>query len=47
MNDQKRKIIDLDKELKNANMHIQNLSLLNNDKDMIIEKLTKKLKKQT
>ena len=47
MNDQKRKIIDLEKELRNANMHIQNLSLLNTDKDMIIEKLTKKLQKQT
>ena len=28
-------------------MHIQNLSLLNNDKDNIIEKLNKKLQKQT
>ena len=27
-------------------MHIQNLSLLNNDKDNIIEKLNKKLKTQ-
>lgn len=47
MNEQKRKIIDLDMELKNANMHIENLSLLNNDKDNIIDKLTKKLQKQT
>ena len=47
MNEQKRKIIDLDKELRNANMHIQNLSLLNNDKDLTIEKLQKKLQKQT
>ena len=47
LNDQKRKIIDLEKELKQANMHIQNLSLLNNDKDNIIEKLQKKLQKQT
>ncbi len=43
MNDMKRKVFDLDKELRNANMHIQNLSLLNTDKDMIIEKLEKKL----
>ena len=47
MNEQKRKILDLEKELKNANMHIQNLSLLNNDKDIQIEKLQKKLQKQT
>ena len=47
MQEQKRKITDLEKELKNANMHIQNLSLLNNDKDNIIEKLNKKLQKQT
>lgn len=47
MNDQKRKIIDLERELKSANIHIQNLSLLNNDKDIVIEKLQKKLKKQT
>jgi len=47
MNEQKRKIGELEKELKNANMHIQNLSLLNNDKDNIIEKLNKKLQKQT
>ena len=45
MNEQKRKITELEKELKNANMHIQNLSLLNNDKDNIIEKLNKKLQK--
>ena len=47
MTEQKRKISELEKELKSANMHIQNLSLLNNDKDNIIEKLNKKLQKQT
>ena len=46
MNDQKKKIGDLEKELKNANDHIQNLSLINHDKDLIIEKLNRKLQKQ-
>lgn len=36
----------LETELKNANDHIQNLSLINHDKDLIIQKLTKKLQKQ-
>ena len=33
MNDQKRKITDLEKELKSANLHIQNLTGLNSEKD--------------
>ena len=47
MNDQRRKIGDLDKELKNANWQIQNLTTLSLEKDVAIEKLTKKLSKAT
>ena len=39
MNDQRRKIGDLDKELKNANWQIQNLTTLGLEKDVQIEKL--------
>ena len=45
MNDQKRKITDLEKELKSANLHIQNLTGLNSEKDQLIDKLNKKLVK--
>lgn len=45
MNDQKRKIGDLEKELKSANQHIQHLTQLNYEKDAIIEKLNKKIAK--
>ena len=46
MNDQKRKIVDLEKELKNANQHIQQLTHINQEKDLMIEKLNKKLVKE-
>lgn len=45
LNDQKKKIVDLEHELKSANEHIQYLSQLNQDKDMNIQKLTRKFEK--
>jgi len=46
LNDQKKKIVDLEHELKSANEHIQYLSQLNQDKDINIQKLTRKFEKQ-
>ena len=39
LNDQKRKITDLEKELRSATVHIQNLSMLQQEKDQEIQKL--------
>lgn len=43
LQDQKRKIVDLERELRNANIHIQNLSQLNRDKDATIQHLKARL----
>lgn len=43
LNDQKRKISDLEFELRQASSHIQNLSILQAEKDQKIERLTRKV----
>lgn len=45
LNDQKKKVTELEKELKSANQHIQNLSILQEEKETVITKLTKKVTK--
>lgn len=43
LNEQKKKVTDLEKELRSATSHIQNLSALQQEKDSTINKLAKKV----